>query len=198
VATLIAMTLVSRIATRVPPRTLLAIGIASSIAGSLWMTRLSADVGGAFMVAPLMLQGFGLGLIFVPSSTIAFSTIPKRLAAEAAGLYSLVRSVGSAVGISLVSSYFARSAQAHWELLRGQVNAYRAPVAEYLGSLHLAPQSPLGVQVLARALGREAQMAAFVDTFWLVAASFVAMLPLLLFIRRARPGAGAPAPAVAD
>jgi len=197
-ATLAAMTLVSRVASRVAPRTLLAVGIASSVAGSVWMTGLTADVGGGFMLGPLLLQGFGLGLIFVPASTIAFSTIPRRLAAEAAGLYSLVRSVGSAVGISLVSSYFTRSAQRHWEMFRGDINPYRGPVADYLGSLHLAPGSPLGAQVLAKALAQQAQMAAFVDAFWLVAASFLAMAPLLLLIRRSRSAAPPPEAAVAE
>ncbi len=185
-ATFVAMTLVSRVGSTVAPRTLLAVGVAASVAGSVWMTRLTAEVSGAFMVGPLLLQGFGLGLIFVPASTIAFSTIPKRLAAEAAGLYSLVRSVGAAVGISLVSSYFARSAQRHWELLRGEVNPYRGAVADYLRPLHLAPDSALGARMLAKTVAEQAQLAAYVDAFWLVAASFVAMVPLLLVIRRAR------------
>ena len=197
-ATFVAMMFVSRVASRVTPRTLLAGGVAASVAGSVWMTQLTAEVGGAFMVGPLLLQGFGLGLIFVPASTIAFSTIPKHLAAEAAGLYSLVRSVGSAVGISLVSSYFARSAQRHWEMLRGQVNPFRGPVADYLGSLHLAPDSALGAQVLAKAVAQQAQLAAYVDTFWLVAASFLAMAPLILLIRHSRLGPPPPGTAVPE
>jgi DHA2 family multidrug resistance protein len=196
-ATLAAMTLVSRVASKVSPKVLLGIGIASSIAGSVWMTGLTSDIGGGWMLVPLALQGFGLGLIFVPASTVAFSTIPKALSAEAAGLYSLVRSVGSAVGISVVSSYFARSTQSHWAMFRGELNPYRAPVAEYLGSLHVAPGTPMGAQVLAKVLGQQAQMAAFVDSFWLVAASFAVMLPVLLLIRRTRP-ATAPAEAVLD
>ena len=197
-ATLAAMTLVSRVATKVPPRVLLAIGVASSVAGSVWMTGLTADVGGAFLLVPLLLQGFGLGLIFVPTSTIAFSTIPKRLSAEAAGLYSLVRSVGAAVGISLVSSYFARSVQRHWEMFRGQVNPYRGPVADYLGALHLAPDSAIGAQLLAKTVAAQAQMAAYVDAFWLVAASFLAMAPLIVLIRRSRHPAPPPEATVAE
>jgi DHA2 family multidrug resistance protein len=195
VATLAAMIVVSRLASHVAPKTLLTAGVAFSIAGSVLMTRLTADVSGAWMVLPLALQGFGLGLIFVPASTVAFATIPKRLSAEAAGLYSLVRSVGSAVGISLVSSYFVRSAQAHWELFRGQFSPYRNQVSDYLAGMHLAPGSPMGAKVLSQALSSQAQLAAYVDTFWLVAASFVVMVPVLLFMRRTKPG-GAPPVAV--
>jgi MFS transporter, DHA2 family, multidrug resistance protein len=193
VATLAAMIVVSRLASRVAPKTLLLFGVAFSIAGSVLMTRLTADISGGWMILPLALQGFGLGLIFVPASTIAFATIPKMLSAEAAGLYSLVRSVGSAVGISLVSSYFVRSTQAHWELFRGQFSPYRSQVTDYLAGMHLAPSSPMGAQMLAKALTSQAQLAAYVDTFWLVAASFVVMLPVLLFMRKTKPGGPAPA-----
>jgi len=193
-ATLAAMTIVSRVASHVAPKTLLTAGVVVSIAGALLMTSLTPDIGGGWMILPLALQGFGLGFIFVPASTVAFATIPKRLSAEAAGLYSLVRSVGSAVGISLVSSYFVRSSQAHWELFRGQFSPYRGQVADYLAGMHLAPGSPMGAQMLSQVLGYQAQLAAFVDTFWLVAASFVVMLPVLVFMRKTRP---ASAPAVA-
>ncbi|MEO8485133.1 MAG: hypothetical protein ABI585_02235 [Betaproteobacteria bacterium] len=83
-------------------------------------------------------------------------------------------------------------------IARGQITRYRAPVAEYLSSLHLAPQSPAGMQMLAKTLGQQVQLAAFVDAFWLVAASFVAMLPLLLFIRRTTAAAAPPQGAMAD
>ncbi len=195
-ATLVAMTLISRVSTRVAPKTLLTAGVFFSIVGSIAMTRLNADIGGWWMALPLVLQGLGLGLIFVPTSTVAFATIPKYLSAEAAGLYSLVRSVGSAVGISLVSAYFVRSTQAHWELFRGQFSPYRGAVTDYLSGLHLAPGSPMGAQMLGQVLSKQAQLAAFVDTFWLVAASFVAMIPVLLFMRKTR--AGAPPPVAAE
>jgi DHA2 family multidrug resistance protein len=192
-ATLAAMVVVSRVASKVAPKTLLTIGVVVSVVGALLMTRLTAEVGGGWMIVPLLLQGFGLGFIFVPASTVAFATIPKALSAEAAGLYSLVRSVGAAVGISLVSSYFVRSTQAHWELFRGQFSPYRGQVSDYLAGMHLAPGSPMGAQVLSQVLGNQAQLAAFVDTFWLVAASFVVMLPVLLFMRKTKPGGPAPA-----
>ena len=191
-ATLAAMIVVSRVASHVAPKTLLTIGVIVSVVGALLMTRLTANVDGAWMIVPLALQGFGLGFIFVPASTVAFATIPKMLSAEAAGLYSLVRSVGAAVGISLVSSYFVRSSQAHWELFRGQFSPYRSQVTDYLAGMHLTPGSPMGVQVLAQALGYQAQLAAFVDTFWLVAASFVVMLPVLIFMRKVKPGDAPP------
>jgi len=183
IATFFAMMLVGRLSGRVPLRTLIGSGILCSVVGSYLATRLNAHVTGYWFLLPLILQGMGMGFIFVPMSTLAFSTMAREHAAEAAGIYSLMRSVGSAIGISIVSMYLAHSTQAHWELLRGNVTPYREAVVQYLHGLHLAPASPLGAQLLAQELGRQARLTAFVDSFWLITASFAAMLPLLLLLR---------------
>ncbi|MGE5130132.1 MAG: hypothetical protein ACM3IK_10900, partial [Sphingomonadaceae bacterium] len=132
----------------------------------------------------------------VPMSTLAFSTIAHDHAAEAAGIYSLVRSVGSAIGISVVSTYLTRATQAQWELMRGQVTPFNGAAAQYLQGLHLAPTSPLGVQLLAQAVGDQARLTAFVDALWLITASFAAMLPLLFLVRAPGRVAAPPVPTV--
>ena len=191
-ATFAAMILVGRLSNKVSPKILVGSGLFLSLLGSLLITRINADVTGLWMALPLALQGFGMGLIFVPMSTLAFSTIAKAYTAEAAGLYSLVRSVGSAIGISLVSTYLARSTQAHWEVLRGFANPYREATTQYLHGLQLLPQTANGAQVLAQTLFTQAQLAAFVDSFWFIAASFVIMIPLLFAMRSAKPASGGP------
>ena len=49
-----------------------------------------------------MVQGFGLGLVFVPLSTVAFTTLPVHLRTEGTAVLTLVRNIGSSVGISMV------------------------------------------------------------------------------------------------
>ena len=186
-ATFAAMILVGRLSSKVSPKLLVGGGLLLSLAGSLLMTRVNAEVTGLWMAMPLALQGFGMGLIFVPMSTLAFSSIAKVYTAEAAGLYSLVRTVGSAVGISLVSTYLARSTQAHWELLRGFASPYRGAATQYLEGLHLLPQTGGGAQILAQTLFSQAQLAAFVDCFWFIAASFLVMAPLLFLMKKGTP-----------
>ena len=143
VAMFFSMMLVGRLSNRVPPRSMIGSGILLAVAGSYLATRLNAEVTGFWFMLPLMLQGAGMGLIFVPLSTLAFSTIQHEYTAEAAGIYSLIRSVGSAIGISIVSTYLAHSTQSQWELMRGAVTPYREAAAQYLHDLHLAPSSPV-------------------------------------------------------
>jgi hypothetical protein len=84
---------------------------------------------------------------------IAFATLPTALATEAAGVYSLIRSIGSSIGISIVSVAMTRGAQASFGVLRGYVDPYRPEVRQYLDPLHLKAQGA-GLALLARETAR--------------------------------------------
>ena len=140
-----------------------------------------------------LLQGIGVGFVFVPLSAIAFATLPKALSAEAAGVYSLIRSIGSSIGISIVSVALSRGAQASWGALRSYVDPYRFEVQQYLDPLHLKAQGA-GLALIAKQTAVQAQMLGLLQAFWLIVASFFVMVPLVMLLR---PGRGGPAPAVA-
>ncbi|HEX4332971.1 MAG TPA: DHA2 family efflux MFS transporter permease subunit, partial [Usitatibacter sp.] len=91
IATAIAMIVVGRLVGKVDARILVGTGMLVSAAGSWAMTHYSLDISTFWIIWPAFLQGLGLGLIFVPLSTIAYTTLDRRKMAEAAGIYSLVR-----------------------------------------------------------------------------------------------------------
>ena len=68
------------------------------------MTDFSPQMDGRPIVVSGVVQGLGLGLVFVPLSTLAFATLEPKFRAEAAALFSLVRNIGSSVGISIVAT----------------------------------------------------------------------------------------------
>ena len=146
----------------------------------------------------MMLQGMGMGLIFVPISTLAFTTLPKETAAEAAGIYSLIRAMGSALGISILATYFSRSTQQSWSLLRGEITPYNDALQAYLAPLHLGAQDPQGIAVAARAVMHQAQNIGYIDSFWFATLNFVMMLPLLLLVRTPKKPAASPIPVHAE
>ena len=197
IGTFFAMSMAGRLLGHgVSPKWLVLPGVLMSMFGSYMMTGFNAQITYADFIAPLLMQGFGMGLIFVPLSALAFSTLPTRFAAEAAGIYSLVRSVGAAVGISMVSTFFSRTAQAQWSLLRGNVNPFNPAMHAYLAPLHM-DASGKGALLLAQATGAQAQLTAFVSSFWMMTASFLLMIPLVLLLKQAPPGGGKPAVHVA-
>jgi DHA2 family multidrug resistance protein len=189
VATAVSMLIVGRLVSRTDPRILVGSGMMISALGSHFMTHYSLDVSTFWVIWPAMLQGLGMGLIFVPLSTVAYATLERSRMAEAAGLYSLVRTMGSAVGISIVTTLMTRQGQVLWNQLGGNITSFNPAVRHYLQGLHLSPTDPRGIALLAQQIGEQAQMLAMIDVFQLITWSFVFMLPLVFLLRRRKPGA---------
>ena len=189
IATAISMIVVGRLVGRVDARTLVGVGMLVSAAGSYAMTWYSLDVSTFWVIWPAFLQGLGLGLIFVPLSTIAYATLDRSRMAEAAGLYSLVRTIGAAAGISIVTTLMTRQAQVLWNELGGHITKYNQALLDFLRPLHLSPTDPQAMLVVAKQVAAQAQMGAMLDVFEVTAWSFIAMLPLVFLLRRSRPPA---------
>ena len=184
VATAIAMLVVGRMVAHTDARYLVGAGMLLSAAGSYAMTFYSLDVTTFWIIWPAFLQGLGLGFIFVPLSTVAYMTLERSRMAEAAGLYSLVRTIGASMGISLVTTLMTRQAQVLWNELGANVTKYNQALIDYLKPLHLSPSDPHALALVAAQIGRQAEMGAILDVFKLTMWSFLAMLPLVLLLRR--------------
>lgn len=180
------MTVAGRLTDKTSAKWVALPGVFLGMAGAYLMTRYSMQVGVADLVFPLFLQGFGMGLIWVPVSALTFSTIPSEKSAEASGIYSLIRSVSGAIGISMTSTFLARATEEHWSLLRGYINPFNPSVQAYLHSMDLQPYGK-GLQILARTVAVQAKLTAFVSSFWFITASFVVMIPLVLMLRERGP-----------
>ncbi|MGD9788834.1 MAG: DHA2 family efflux MFS transporter permease subunit, partial [Sulfuricellaceae bacterium] len=99
VGTMIAMITVGKLSGKVDPRYKIFLGLILTTL-SLWeMTRFTTDVSGWDIVRTGIIQGLGLGFIFVPLSTITFSTLAPRYRNEGTALFSLMRNIGSSIGI---------------------------------------------------------------------------------------------------
>jgi DHA2 family multidrug resistance protein len=194
IGSLISMLIVGRLVGRIGAKPLIYFGIATGFLGAWMMTHVGLDASAVTMIVPLLLQGVGVGFVFVPLSAIAFATLPKALSAEAAGVYSLIRSIGSSIGISIVSVSLIRGAQASWGALRSYVDPYRFEVRQYLDPLHLKAHG-LGLAVIAQQAALQAQMLGLLRAFWVIVASFVVMVPLVMMLKPGRAG-GVPSPAV--
>lgn len=190
-ASFLVMIVVGKLSGKVAPRNFIFVGILASVAGNYLMTRFTGEIAANDLILPMMLQGMGMGLVFVPISTLAFTTLPKEIAAEAAGIYSLIRALGSALGISILATYFSRSTEQHWSLLRGFVTPYSDPLRAYLAPLHLDYDAPQGIAMAAKAVLHQAQNIGYIDSFWFATMNFVAMLPLLLLIQKPKPAPAA-------
>src|SRR5689334_6918540 len=121
---MVSMMLVGRIMGKVDTRLLILAGLGLTSL-SLWqMGRFSLDVTQYMLVESGVIQGLGLGLIFVPLSAMTFSTLAPHLRTEAAAMFSLMRNIGSSIGISIVTALLSRNSQINHAALGEHVSIY--------------------------------------------------------------------------
>jgi DHA2 family multidrug resistance protein len=89
---------------RVDHRALLGTGIAITAGALMLMSQVPADGGGLWLATASAIQGVGVGLLFTPLSTLAFSTLGAELRTDAAGVYSLLRQLGCATGVAVMTA----------------------------------------------------------------------------------------------
>jgi DHA2 family multidrug resistance protein len=181
---MVSMLFVSVLIKKMDTRVIIFIGILLSVLGMALGTYYNLDISPNWVIGPLILQGFGLGLIFVPLSTLAFSTLPESARHEAAGLFSLLRTLGGSLGISIVSTLLARLTQLEWNQLGGHIQPYSLATTKYLETLHLQATNPLGAAILGRTLETHSQMLAYVNIFAFLTWSVILMLPLLFLLKK--------------
>jgi DHA2 family multidrug resistance protein len=133
-----------------------------------------------------VIQGVGLGLIFVPLSAAAFATLAPELRTDGTAIYSLLRNIGSAIGIAVVQALLVRNTQlAHAGLVERVSAANPTPSNSALAAaFNLA--HPSGFVALNDEITRQAAMIAYVDDFLFMLVLTLVVLPLLFLIRPPR------------
>src|SRR5205823_2062802 len=104
IATMATMLAVHYLIDRVDHRALLGIGIIITSAALMLMSRVPPDRGGLWLATASAIQGIGVGLLFTPLSTLAFSSLGAELRTDAAGVYSLLRQLGCATGVAVMTA----------------------------------------------------------------------------------------------
>jgi len=180
--TLFAMLVVGRLLARgADPRLVAGAGMLFT-AYSLWMmTQWTSDVPQWDIIIAGIVQGVGVGLVFVPVSTVAYSTLPMAARTEAAGIYSLTRNIGSSVGISVMMALLARGTQINHAELAARLTPFNTPVP------HMSGLSAAGsLEALNAEVTRQAATIAFLNDFWLMMILTLVAVPLLALLRPVR------------
>ena len=196
--TMAAMMISGRLAGRVDPRKLMALGIAL-LSYSLWtMTAWTPDVAISTVLVNTIIQGAGLGFVFIPLQVVAFATLPADLRTDGTSLLSLLRNVGSAVGVSACSALLARNVQVSHADLAAGITPFNPAYHPGAPAALLSPATPKGAAMLDAMVNHQAAIIAYLDDF---KAMLVVTLPsvlLLLLMRRPVPAPVDPAHAAME
>ena len=192
IGTLLGMIVVGRLVTRFDARIIMAIGLALT-AYSLWlMTQFSLLMDTWPVLISGVAQGLGVGLVWVPLSTVAFTTLPAALRNEGTALFNLLRNVGSSVGISVVMFLLTQNTQRLHASLGEHITPYSAASNPAAIAAHVDAGTVKGLAALNAMITDQATMIAYIDDFQLMMVMTLATIPFLLLIRGARPEASEP------
>jgi MFS transporter, DHA2 family, multidrug resistance protein len=189
VGTMGSMLIVGKLIGRVDTRFLLALGLGLTAWSFYVMTGWTPDVSQMTIVVVGIVQGVGLGFIFVPLSVVTLSTLAPERRAEGAGLYSLSRNIGSSIGISVVNSLLTRNTQVnHAEIARSVTSVNRAfedlTITQFWDPVGVAGRAALDAVVT-----QQAQIIAYMDDYKLLMIATLAAIPLLVIFRKPPPSA---------
>ena len=176
----------SFVVTRVDARKLIFAGFLFTAIACWQMAHYTLEVDAWALIWPGMVQGVGMALIFGQLTLVAFDTIPRERADEAAGLYSVTRTLGSSIGVALSGTLLVRQEQTHWHTLGGHLREANPNLHEWLGQAGLALQQAETPALLARLIARHASLQAFTDLYAAITFTFFLLLPFVLMLRRVR------------
>lgn len=183
VGTMIAMMMVGKLSGRVDGRYMIFFGlILTSL--SLWeMTRFNANIDGWDIVRTGVTQGFGLGFIFVPLSTITFASLAARYRNEGTALFSLMRNIGSSIGISVVMTYLAQRTQANHAAFADYINPFNLAFRQAVEAGAYNLTTPQGLAAINSEVTRQAAMLAYLQDFRLMMWITLIAIPLVVLLR---------------
>ena len=197
IGTMASMMVVGRLLSFVDARLLIGIGIACS-AVSLWvMTGISPDISVFTIVWTSVVQGIGLGLVFVPLNTISFATLPPQLRTEGASVWTLIRNMGSSIGVSIVIAQLTSGTSLMHARIAELITPFNAGFQLNFLPL-LDPTTTEGVANIDRMVTGQAAIIAYQNDFLLMTLMGVFCLPLVLFFKSPKRARAAAKPAVAD
>ena len=183
-------------------RWMLGFGLVVASMAFFGYSHMSLDSGTWDILMHQINQGAGMAFVFVPLTVLTMDPIPKADTGYATSLYSVVRNIGSSVGISFVTTWVARRSQFHQSILAAHVTSYDLQAQQFLGLARglffhqgsdwsAADNSSL--DVLYGVLQQQAALISFIEVFRIMGFLFLVTVPLVLLMRKARQRGTVPA-----
>lgn len=180
--TMVCMFLVGRLIGKVDIRILLGAGLLVSAWAMYDMAGWTPDVSQTTIMVTGFIQGAGLGLLFVPLTTVTFATLPAEYRGDGTGLYNLSRNIGSSVGISIVAYLLTRNMQVNHAEIANHVTPYNR-MFEMPAIKHAwDPLTLAGRAALDEVVTRQAMIIAYIDDFKLLMILCIAAMPFLALL----------------
>jgi DHA2 family multidrug resistance protein len=189
--TMAGVIIAGRLSDRMDSRILMAIGIVVIAETLREMTHWTPDIDAWSLAINSIAQGFGLGFVFTPLQVLAFATLAPNLRTDGTALFSLLRNIGLAIGVSATSVLLTEATQYEHAVIGAAVNPFNRSLQTAGAYFIWNPVLPGGVAALNAEVTRQATIIGYVDDFKFLLVVCLLMLPLLLMMRAPKHGLGA-------
>ncbi len=180
----------SRLIGVMDPRLMMAIGLASFGFGTWLMTGLTRDWDFWELLIPQIFRGGGLMMAMLPINNMSMGSLPPELLKGGAALYNLVRILGGAVGLALLTSVLNARTDLHLARLHDRATWAHGPLVEALAELtrryasYGSDAPAIAMKTLNDIVHRQALVMAFADVFWMLTLLFAALAAATFLMRR--------------
>jgi len=191
IATLISMPISGKLIQKINPKAVLAIGLLITTYSIFIMARFNSYVDFHAVALSRIVMGFGMGMVFVPLTSLAFSTIKKEEMGNATSLFSLMRNIAGSFGIAILTTLLARRIQFHHFRLSEQLNPFDqryqlglSKTAAILGYKTGAASVYGANGVIYQQLMKQSNLLAFTDAFYFSTLLMLCVIPVVFLLKR--------------
>jgi MFS transporter, DHA2 family, multidrug resistance protein len=169
---------------RIDPRLSIAFGFGLQTFAGLWMLTFDLNVPMETLVVNSAIQGFAVGVVWVPITVVAFATLDPKHFAEASAIFHLLRNIGSSFFISLSIAEIVRATGANYSRMTEMITPYNEALAMSGMTGAWTFDTVPGLARVAKEIARQAAMIGYLNAFMMYTATSALAVVFVLMIRR--------------
>jgi DHA2 family multidrug resistance protein len=169
---------------RIDPRLSMAFGFGLQTVAGLWMLTFDLNVSMETLVLNSAVQGFAVGVVWVPITVVAFDTLDPKNFAEASAIFHLLRNIGSSFFISLSIAEIVHATGANYSRMTEMITPYNEALTMSGMTGAWTFDTVPGLARVAREIARQAAMIGYLNAFMMYTAMSALAVVFVLMIRR--------------
>ncbi|MFC4816764.1 MULTISPECIES: MDR family MFS transporter [unclassified Flavobacterium] len=180
----------------VPQAYMIAVGFLVFFGFTFWMHNvMTPDTGVEHFYWPLILRGIGLGLLFVPITTLSLSTLKGKHIGEGAAFTGMFRQLGGSFGIAIITTFITRFSQKHRVDLIANLDGSKFEVQERLNTMErmfrskgfsINEASQKALEIFNLTILKQSTVLAYMDIFMALGIMFLCCIPIVFLIKRSK------------
>jgi DHA2 family multidrug resistance protein len=185
-ALLVMMPVAGQLSRRVPPKYLMAAGLAVLTFSLYYLASFNTQVSFGYLTWARLIQCVGLPLFFLPLNMIAYGNLPDGKSNHASAMMNLTRNLGGGIGIAVAATMLSRGEQVHQAYLAASATHFRQPFVQHMNAMGGFTQK--NIMGIYNVVQTQATMLSFIDVFGFLTVACLIVIALVLMVRPAKQG----------